>query len=201
MVEHLKDAARGSSRAHGHRSRQALVVAEVALSVALLIGAALLLSSFLRLQNTDGGFESEGVAASYVSIPLARYATPARQVQFFEEVVAALRAEPGVTGAVVSLSLPLAGGARTHTVAGRPVPPGRQLPLFFMNIVGHSYFELLGIPLVAGRAFDSGIALRRSRLASSTKRSRGTSSPASRRSPGVDHGQRLTQGRNHRRRA
>jgi predicted permease len=155
MVEHLKDGARGSSRAQGHRSRQALVVAEVALSVALLIGAALLLSSFLRLQRTDTGFESGGVAASFVSLPATRYATPARQVQFFDDVVAALRTEPGVTGATVALSLPLSGGARTpYAIVGRPVPPGGQQPLVSMNIVGHTYFALLDIPLVQGRGFD-----------------------------------------------
>ena len=127
MVEHLKDGARGSSRAHGHRSRQALVVAEVALSVALLIGAALLLSSFLRLQRTDGGFGSEGVAASFVSLPPTRYSMPARQVQFFDEVVAALGAEPGVTGAAVALSLPLGGNARAPYAICRPAyGPGGQ---------------------------------------------------------------------------
>jgi predicted permease len=155
MVEHLKDAARGSSRGHGQGSRHALVVAEVALTVALLIGAALLLSSFLRLQNTDGGFEPAGVAASFVSLPPARYATPARQVRFFEDVVAALRSEPGVIGAAVALSVPLGGGARSpYAIAGRPVAPGGQLPLLALNIVSHAYFETLGITLVTGRLFE-----------------------------------------------
>ncbi len=156
VIQHLKDGARGSSREGAHRSRQALVVAEVALSVALLIGAALLLGSFLRLQRADGGFESEGVAASFVALPAARYATPARQIQFFDDVVAALQAEPGVTGATVALALPVGSGLRTpYAIAGRPAPPGGQLPLVSMNVVGHQYFALLQMPVVQGRGFDA----------------------------------------------
>jgi predicted permease len=155
LVEHVKDAARGSSQAHGHRSRQALVIAEVALSVALLIAAALLLSSFLRLQNIDAGFNPAGVAGSFVSIPTSRYATPARQAQFFEDVLTTLRAEPAVTGAALALTVPLGGNARSpYAVAGRPLPPGGQMPLLFMNIVSEDYFNLLGIPLMTGRWFE-----------------------------------------------
>jgi predicted permease len=155
VIEHLKDSARGSSGGSGGRSRQALIVAEVMLSVVLLVGAGLLLVSFIKLQVTALGFNPRGAAAAFVQLPAGRYSTPARQAEFFEQVIASVRAQPGVTDAAVAFSTPLTGGARTpYGVAGRPLPPLSQRPIVGLNVVSAGYFRLLEIPLAEGRAFN-----------------------------------------------
>lgn len=157
LVESLKDSARGSSTARGGRLRQVLIVAEVALSVVLLVGAGLLLVTFVRLQGTAPGFTSAGSASAFVSLPPTQYATPVQQSQFYEDVVERLRAQPGVTMAAVTLSPPLSGFSprTTYAIAGQPLPPLGQRPLVTLNIVSDDYFRMLEIPLKAGRAFEA----------------------------------------------
>src|SRR5262249_58839016 len=84
IVEALKDSARGSSGERGRRFRATLIVAEVALSVVLLVGSSLLLVSFLQLQRTPPGFDPKGSAAAFVGIPVLRYKLPAQQADFFD---------------------------------------------------------------------------------------------------------------------
>jgi predicted permease len=152
LVEHLKDSTRGSSSAHGGRPRQALIVGEVALSVVLLVGAALLLVSFDRLQRASAGFDSSGSASAFVGVPPGRYPTPAQQADFFDRVVSSLRAQPGVTDAAAALTMPMTGFVRTpYGVAGRPLESLAQRPLVHMNIVTDGYFRLMRIPVRQGR--------------------------------------------------
>jgi predicted permease len=154
VVESLKDTARSTTSAQGHRSRQLLIVAEVMLSVMLLVGAALLITSFLRLQRTELGFDVQGIATAFVSVPPARYSTPARQEEFFRTVLERLAAQPGVTQAALGFSVPLAGSARTpYAVEGQPPPSAGQQPIAGMNIVSRDYFGTYGIPIVDGRGF------------------------------------------------
>ena len=157
VAEVLKDQARGSSSAHGGRLRAALIVGEVALSVVLLVGSGLLLASFLRLQRTAPGFEPNGAATAFVGLPLARYPTPDQQARFFDQVIERLRAQPGVTDAAAAIGIPLGGfNPRTpYAVGGRPVPPLPQRQIANLGIVSDDYFRMMGIPLAAGRAFDS----------------------------------------------
>jgi predicted permease len=155
LVEGLKDSARGSSSGLGRRFRSALIVAEVALSVVLLVGSRLLLISFLKLQRTSPGFDPRGVAAAFVSAPAGRYNTPAQQAEFFNQVIERLRAHPQVTAAAAAIGLPLTGFAprSPYSVVGRPVLPLPQRALAGLSIVSEDYFTLLGIPLVEGRFF------------------------------------------------
>jgi predicted permease len=155
LIESLKDSARGSSGARGGRLRAILIVSEVALSVVLLVGSALLLLSFLSLQRTPPGFDPAGVATAFVAVPPARYTTAVAQANFFEQVIERLRANPRVTSAAASLALPINGfGARSpYSVAGRPILPLPQRPLAGLQAVSEDYFSLLRIPLLAGRAF------------------------------------------------
>jgi predicted permease len=156
VVEHLKDGARGSSGGQGGRFRQGLIVIEVALSVVLLVGAGLLLVSFLKLQVTPAGFEPKGAASAFVGLPPTRYATPPQQSEFFTQVVTHLRAQPGVTDAAIAFSTPLTGAARTtYSIAGQPVPPLGQRPIIGMNVVSDGYFRLLQIPIKEGRGFTA----------------------------------------------
>src|SRR5262245_11968678 len=108
IVDVLKDGVRGSTR-HGGRFRSHLIVAEVALSVVLLIGSGLLLVSFLKLRSASPGFDASGSATAVVTLPASRYGTPAQQSDFYERVIDALRGRPSVTDAAVVMGLPLSG--------------------------------------------------------------------------------------------
>jgi predicted permease len=154
----LQDTARtagGGTR--GARFRSSLIVAQVALSVVLLVGAALLLVSFVRLQRTPPGFEPRGVATAFIGIAGPRYATGPQQAEFFAQLAARLEGLPQVKSAAVAYRVPLIGGPiRTaYALGGRPVPPPPERPLTVMNNVSENYFATLGIPLRAGRVFQA----------------------------------------------
>ena len=157
LVDALKDSARGSSGERGARFRSTLIVAEVALSVVLLVGSSLLLVSFIKLQRTPPGFEAKGAAAAFVGVPAVRYKTPGQRADFFNQVVDRLRAQPGVTGAAAAVGLPLSGfnPRSPYSVAGRPVLPLPQRPLAGLAIVTEEYFALMRITLAAGRVFTA----------------------------------------------
>ena len=158
VVDALKDASRGSSSAGAGRFRGALIVAEVALSVMLLVGSGLLLTSFLRLQATEPGFDSAGLASAFVNLPAQVYATPDRQAAFFDDVLTQLRQHPQVTAATAAVGLPLSGfnPRSPYSVAGRPIVPLGQRPLAQLAVVSDGYFEALGIGRAAGRFFTAG---------------------------------------------
>jgi predicted permease len=157
VVAVLKDAPRGSSGERGNMLRSGLIVAEVALSIVLLVGSSLLLRSFLALQQTAPGFEAKGAAAAFVGVPIGRYPTSAQQAQFFDQVVERLRAQPGVTNAAAAIGLPLSGfnPRSPYSVEGRPILPLPQRPLANLGIVSTDYFALMRIALVAGRTFTA----------------------------------------------
>jgi predicted permease len=148
---------RGSSGARGGRLRAALIVGEVALSVVLLVGSALLLLSFLSLQRTPPGFDPTGVATAFVGVPAGRYTTPAAQAEFFAQVIERLHANPRVSGAAASFGLPIAGfGVRSpYSVVGQPILPLPQRPLAGLQIVSDDYFSVLRIRITAGRPFNA----------------------------------------------
>jgi putative ABC transport system permease protein len=154
LVEGLKDSARGST-GRGSHFRRSLIVAEVALSVVLLVGSSLLLMSFLKLRRTPPGFDPRGVAAAFVNAPPGRYNTSAQQAEFFTQLIERLRAQGQVTDAAAAIGLPLSGFAprAPYSVAGRAILPLPQRALAGLAIVSEDYFRLLRIPLVEGRAF------------------------------------------------
>jgi len=157
IVTILKDATRGSSSARGRRLRSGLIVAEVALSVVLLVGSSLLLLSFISLQRTPPGFDPTGVATAFVGVPVGRYTTGPEQAEFFSRVVDELRRDPTIPHATASIALPVAGfGVRSpYSVQGRPILPLPQRPLVGLQIVTEDYFATLRIPVVMGRAFTA----------------------------------------------
>jgi len=157
LVDTLKDSARGSSSDRSGRFRATLIVSEVALSVVLLVGSALLLVSFIKLQRTPPGFEPRGAAAAFVGVPQARYATPAQQAQFFVDVVARLRAQPRIADAAAAIGLPMSGfnPRSPYSVGGRPVLPLPQRPIANLGIVSDGYFRMMRIPFAEGRAFTA----------------------------------------------
>ena len=144
----------GGSSARGRRTRAALVVAEMALSLILLVGAALLLVSFKHLIDVSPGFESDNLIATPISLPAARYADHARIVGFYRPLLERLRSMPGIESADVVTALPFtAADARlAFQIEGRtgesPVPV-RAHP----RLVSPGYLATMRIPLVRGRYF------------------------------------------------
>lgn len=138
----------------GRRLSSVLVAAEVALSLVLLTTAALLAGSFARLLQTDKGFHAPNVLSAEVAIPVAKYREPAQRIAFFEQVVERLGSMPGVRSATMINSLPLQGETWVDkaAVAGDPRPLAEKTDTNVRFITG-AYFEMLDIPLRAGRTF------------------------------------------------
>jgi predicted permease len=152
--ETLKEASRGSTGA-GHRLRAGLLVAEVALSLVLLISAGLLLASFARLQRVDVGFDPEGVFTAQLALPAERYDRE-KLVTFYERFYQALASLPGSSSAALTDRVPLTGGQTPAPVAvvGRPIPPLSERLQANRHLVSPKYFATLGIPIRAGRDFN-----------------------------------------------
>ncbi len=152
--ETLKEASRGSTSA-GHRLRSSLLVAEVSLSLVLLIAVGLLLSSFARLQRVEAGFEPEGIFTAQLALPPERYDGD-KLVAFYEQLYTRLATLPSSTSAALTDRVPLTGGATPAPVAvmGRSVPPMSERPHANRHLVSPKYFATLGIPIRSGRDFD-----------------------------------------------
>jgi putative ABC transport system permease protein len=162
MHEPLKDSGRGVVGS-GHRLRNGLVVAEVSLSLVLLVGAGLLLRSFFRVIHSDPGFRSEGVLIASVPLPQTRRVTgrssggihPEHAVRaaLLERVMDNARALPGVRAA--GATLPLLGGWQSgFSVEGRPEALPGQLPSADIARISPDYYAAMGVRVLAGRVFD-----------------------------------------------
>ena len=157
IADVLKDAARGTpGGTRGARFRSSLIVVQVAISVVLLIGSALLLVSFHRLQATPAGMDPTGVATAFVSAPPERYKTPAEQSAFYDRVIERLKAVPQVKNAGVAFGLPLNGSPiAPYTVFGQQILPLAERPLANLHIVTGDFFETLKIPVREGRVMNA----------------------------------------------
>ncbi|MDQ3118655.1 MAG: ABC transporter permease, partial [Verrucomicrobiota bacterium] len=153
----LKEGGRtGSSDVRSRRVRGALVIAEVASALVLLVGAGLLMKSFVRLRATDSGLHPAGVLTAQISLPRGKYGQPQQQAAFTQEIIQRLQNAPGVTSAGAVVGLPLSGApaSRYFSVEGRPpTRPGEGSNAQF-NIASPGYFETVGIPLLRGRLFS-----------------------------------------------
>ncbi len=157
VQETLKESGNAGSSARGTWLRSGLAVAEVAAALVLLVGAGLLVKSFLRLQQVETGLRPEGVLTMRVSLPASRYDTPEKTSIFYREVLGRVSALPGVeaAGVINMLPLQLSGSNGEIEVEGRePLPSGR-VPLTEYRTASAGYFKALGIPLQAGRLFDA----------------------------------------------
>jgi predicted permease len=136
------------------RFRGALVVAEVALSFALLIGAGLLVRSLERLLSVDKGFDAEHVISASISLARSRYPEKPQHAAFFHALRERLVALPGVSGAAFVNNPPLIGDVNGgFGIEGRTFTPDTQ-PMAGKRIVSAGYFETLGTRVLAGRSFD-----------------------------------------------
>ncbi len=139
------------------RTRSALVLAEVALASVLLVGAALLLTSFVRLQRTDPGFTSHGVLTARVTLPRSRYDDPERQVAFADALLDRVRPLPGVAVAAVGSDAPIGDGPPywSFSVAGVDQPPPEVVQDAVIYRATPDYFRAFKLPLVRGRWFEA----------------------------------------------
>jgi predicted permease len=147
---------RTTASAPARRVASGIVVAEVALSIVLLFGAALIARSFARLQAVDPGFRVDGVTTLDVEVPDGRYGTPEARRAFFDRAFAALRSVPGVQQAGAAIVTPLTGNNWTvgFERADQPVPKGERPPDVGWQCASGGYFRALGIPLRSGRLFE-----------------------------------------------
>ena len=149
-------AGRTASDAGGHRTRNALVVAEVALSLMLLIGAGLLIRSLWMLRSVNPGFDPDHVITMNLAVTSQKFPTPAQMAAFFDRVLQRVRALPGVQSAGVIDALPLSGNESHQPVQieGQPVVPMSDQPEVDAYMISPGYVGAMHIPLVRGRDFD-----------------------------------------------
>lgn len=157
LAENLKEGGRGGGEGTRRvRFRSALVVAEVALALLLVVGATLTARSLARLQAVPPGFDPEGVLRASISLPRESYSEPGRRVNFYRALLERVRAVPGVTAAGVVSHLPFSNsksGSDIH-VEGAPTPrPGEQL-IAFHRSVDAGYLPAIHARLLRGRMFD-----------------------------------------------
>ena len=158
LVDGLKEGGRGTSGSvRQQRFRKILVGAQVALSVTLLAGAALLITSFVQLSRQNIGLRPENLWIGLVTLPQAQYPDPATRQRFVEKTLAALHAIPTLQSATISGDIPLLAGAGGATLYSRP--DGEILPVDKRasapsHDVAPDYFKTWGIPILAGRDFD-----------------------------------------------
>jgi putative ABC transport system permease protein len=156
LNEELKESGRGSAGgARQARARGLLVIAEIALSLVLLVGAGLLVNSFLRLQAASPGFEAENALAVRLSLPKAHYSNRAALTAFYEKLRPRLESLPGVETVGVVSALPLSGTVYSvpFTIEGRAATPD-EVERADYRVVSAGYFRALKIPLMAGREFN-----------------------------------------------
>lgn len=157
LNEILKDGGRDTAPGRsGNRLKGVLVVAEVAISLVLLVGAGLLINSFLRLRNSDPGYRYDNLLTMSVVLPQQKYPEHAHRVAFFGELIDRVKALPGVRSVAVTDWLPLTmtGGSFGVSVEGRPDPGPDQRPDIVTRVISPEYFGTMGIRLLRGRQFD-----------------------------------------------
>ena len=153
----LKDV--GCAGLHGRRNRigGALMISEIALSFMLLVGAGLLIKSFIRLLDVKPGFEAANTLTMRLQLPSGKYIDAKQNEQIYRQIVERVGALPGVTSAGAILSLPLRGSefnlGRGYVREGRPLTPEESGSAFYLAITP-SYFQTVGIPLKSGRLLN-----------------------------------------------
>jgi putative ABC transport system permease protein len=156
LNEALKEGGRSATEGRGrNRIRSVLIVSEVALSLVLLVGAGLLIKSFMRLRSVNPGFNPQNTLTASLSLSPVRYDDDAKILRFYEQVVDKASRIPGVESAGAIIPLPLGNNTLSisFTVAGRPEPPPSDHPSAGARITMPDYFRTMGIPVTRGRAF------------------------------------------------
>jgi putative ABC transport system permease protein len=162
LTDALKDEGRSAGSARGSRFRAGLVVAEVAISVVLLITAGLTTRSFIALENLDPGFHAEHVVTIDFTLPAARYSTMSQRSQFCAQLLERVQHLPGVEAVELGNGgLPFGGPQTAYSIEGKS--GGELLPM--INLVSADYLKTMGIPLLRGRRLAQQDILRSEPLA------------------------------------
>ena len=149
------DITRGSSSRGSAALRNAFVIVETALALMLLIGAGLLIKSFARLQDVDPGFSTERTLTAQVSLPASRYPDAVARRVFWDRLLTAARAIPGVEAAGLTSNVPLSGNVSSgsYSIVGYTPGPTEAAPHGRQEVVGGDYFRAMRIPILEGRVF------------------------------------------------
>jgi putative ABC transport system permease protein len=155
LVSALKDSSRASTGRRGQRSRSALVVAQIALTLVLVFAAGLLLRNLIVAQTADPGFVPEHLLALELALPSSSYRSPEAIRNFYDRLRQDVRALPGVTGVGAVNCPPSVGdcGDWFYSVLDRPAPQPGEVPISLFNTADRDYFHTMRIPLRQGRAF------------------------------------------------
>jgi putative ABC transport system permease protein len=153
----LKEGGPSGTGARGARARNVFVIVETALALVLLVGAGLLIRSFMTLLDVNPGFDPSHTVTMKVTIPSAKYDTADRQRAFFDDLFQRLDGLPGVqaTGGISFLPVNGMGAATAFEIVGQPKPPAGQEHVADVRVVTHDYFTAMRIPLLRGRTFDA----------------------------------------------
>lgn len=164
LTDSLREGSRGSGASvGGNRTRSALVVAEVALSVILLSGAVLAIRGYVKLMQVDLGFQPGGVLSAGLPLPKERYATVEARNQFTRAVEQRLRTLPGVEAFCLGNGgLPFGGPRSRFTIDGQPI---QGVDRIVVGLVGEGYIETMGVRLLRGRSFTETEVERGDRIA------------------------------------
>lgn len=157
LTESLNAAGRGASASVSRRLRGSLAIAEVALSIMLVIAAGLLIRSFRALSHVDTGFRPEQMLTARITPDQSFCSDPQRCITFYRDLVERVRSSAGMNGAALVNTLPLAGRIAKRsfdieTFTGSS--PSESQPLFWLDIVTSDYFRVMNIPLTSGRWFN-----------------------------------------------
>lgn len=152
----LKEDSRGSSAGRrSNRIRSVLVVAEVALSLVLLIGAALMMESFRRLSAVPTGVGAKKLLTMHIELGKSRYAEPERRANFYDQLRDRLSQVPGVTAVAAASSAPVRGSLNdVISIEGQPDPGPANMIIVSKEAISPGYFTTMGVPVLAGREFD-----------------------------------------------
>jgi putative ABC transport system permease protein len=157
LNETLKESLRGSSTGPGsQRFRNPLIIAEVAISLLLLVGSGLMIKSFVRLQEVNPGFNPDNLITFELSLPRAQYPDDQQMVNFYKEIGQRIKALPGVEQASLASGLPLGnnGNQTAFVIEGEALPDPDKVPASEVVIVTPNHFRTLGMRLLQGRDFD-----------------------------------------------
>jgi len=145
---------RGAARAGGRRMRQGLAIAEIGISLVLLVGAGLLIRSFQALGNVPLGFSPRRLIMAHIVLPRSKYPKDTAAAEFYNQVLDRVRVLPGIEDAALGQPLPLEGEYSVDfAVAGREPAAGDPLESAPFRYISPNYFSVLSIPLKSGRAF------------------------------------------------
>ncbi len=155
LVPALKEGSPGS-RGSGHRLAEALVVTEVAFAVLGLVGAGLLVRSFLELKDTETGFQADNLLTFQLTLPQSRYPSNEARSEYLTRILDKLEALPGQEYVAVATSLPFSEITyiSESLMEGHPVGSGESKPVTDWRVASSGFFKAMGIPLIQGRTFD-----------------------------------------------